>query len=92
MTWIDPWLVDYYNGRALDVHGNRIGKDRQFRGLAIDPDNPPVFESQAAYLNRHELLNASERKRSDFAPETYSPQQRPEPVRPSPSRPRLTVL
>jgi hypothetical protein len=45
--------------------------DRQFKGRAVDPENPPIFESQAAYLDRHELLTKSEKKRlkqSDWRP------------------------
>lgn len=40
---------------------------------AVDCDNPPRFESEAAYLNRLKLLLPGERKRikaRDFAPET----------------------
>ena len=29
---------------------------------AIDPADPPVFESQAAYLDRHKLLTEVERE------------------------------
>lgn len=39
---------------------------------AFDPGDPPLFESQAAYLDRHGLLRPAERKRlteADFAPE-----------------------
>jgi hypothetical protein len=38
----------------------------------IDPANPPIFESQATYLERYELLLPGERRRlrdSDFTPE-----------------------
>jgi hypothetical protein len=38
--------------------------------VGIDSDDPPTFESQAAYLKRHGLLFAGEEKRSDFEPET----------------------
>jgi hypothetical protein len=34
-----------------------------FRGIAIDPDDPPTFESQAAYLKRHGLFLAGEARR-----------------------------
>ena len=62
--WVDQWQVDYYNGRAKDIHGNPIGtkfKEGDFEGVAIDPKNPPVFESVAAYLKRHDLLTPAER-------------------------------
>jgi hypothetical protein len=36
----------------------------------IDEDDPPIFESQAAYLKRHGLLMAGEERRSDFASES----------------------
>jgi hypothetical protein len=37
--------------------------------VGLDEDNPPVFESQAAYLKRHGLLLAGEKRRADFEPE-----------------------
>jgi hypothetical protein len=40
-------------------------------GPAVDPHNPPVFESQATYLDRHGLLLPGERRRlgdEDFRP------------------------
>ena len=43
---------------------------RSFKGLAIDPDNPPVFESQAAYLERHKLLPDAEREALPVMPLT----------------------
>ena len=74
--FIDPWLVDYYNGRAVDVNGELIdpGDDEEggFAGRAIDPNDPPRYESQAAFLKRHGLLMSSEERRlkpKDFAPE-----------------------
>jgi hypothetical protein len=72
--WVDAWAVDYYNGRAVDVHGNPIGTqyhEGHFSGVAIDPDDPPAYESQAAYLARLDLLLPGERKRlteADFEP------------------------
>lgn len=42
-----------------------------FKGVAIDPNNPPTFESQAAYLKRHDLLQPGEMERltaADFEP------------------------
>jgi hypothetical protein len=33
------------------------------RGVAIDADDPPTFESQAAYLQRHGLLLTGEKRR-----------------------------
>ncbi|SRR6266851_258994 len=37
--------------------------------VGLDEDDPPVFESQAAYLKRHGLLLAGEERRCDFEPE-----------------------
>ena len=54
--WVQPWDVAYFNGRARDIHGQPIGTNYQegnFTGVAINPDDPPRFESQAAYLDRH---------------------------------------
>jgi hypothetical protein len=42
------------------------------QGPAVDPANPPIFESSATFLERHGLLVTSERKRlkpEDFEPE-----------------------
>lgn len=33
------------------------------KGAAIDPDDPPLYESQASYLERHGLFLPGERKR-----------------------------
>ena len=72
--WITRQQVDYYSGRAKDIHGQPIGteyKNRPFKGRAIDPHNPPIFESQAAYLKRHRLFLAGEERRltpADFEP------------------------
>jgi len=35
---------------------------RSFKGLAIGPDDPPVYESPAAYLDLHKLLTEEERE------------------------------
>ena len=43
-----------------------------FEGVAVDPEDPPSFESEAAYLNRHSLLLPGELKHlspADFEPE-----------------------
>jgi hypothetical protein len=36
---------------------------RSFKGVAIDPDDPPSFEPQATYLKRIGLLLPGESKR-----------------------------
>ena len=62
-SFVDQWFIDYYNGRAKDVHGDPIGteyKEGDFEGVAIDPGDPPRFESEAAYLQRHGFLTPAE--------------------------------
>lgn len=74
--FVSAWDEAYFNGRAKDIHGNPIGteyRNGQFKGRAIDPRDPPRYESQAAYLDRHGLLTESERRRltdAAFEPET----------------------
>jgi len=41
-------------------------------GMAVDPANPPLFESEATFLDRHDMFLPGERRRlteADFAPE-----------------------
>jgi len=62
--WISQFECDYYNGRALDIHGVKINvefKAGDFKGVPIDPDDPPTFEAEAVYLERHGLLTTAER-------------------------------
>lgn len=71
-TWVSKWDEDYYNGRAKDIHGNPIGteyREGDFTGQAIDPTDPPVFESEAAYLSRHNFLTEAEWKYLSKHPE-----------------------
>jgi hypothetical protein len=74
VDWIAPFDVLFYTGRAVDVDGDPIAPENlgnDFRGRAVDADDPPRFESEAAYLRRHGLLSASELRRlvaTDFAP------------------------
>ncbi len=78
--WVDQWQVDYYNGRAKDIHGEPIGTEYEeghFAGVAIDPEDPPRYESQATYLRRLGLLLPGELKRltpADFEPELVMPE------------------
>jgi hypothetical protein len=44
------------------------------RGIAVDFDNPPVFESQARYLQRHHLLTKAEQRHLKAHPELLEPQ------------------
>jgi len=76
MDWITKWEEDYYNGRAKDIHGNPIGtehKEGDFKGKAIDPEDPPRFESEAAYLERHGLLSPAELRYLEKHPELAEP-------------------
>jgi hypothetical protein len=54
-SWLTAELRAYYKGRI--------------RAPAYDPDDPPTYEAQASYLERHKLFLPGERARSDFTPE-----------------------
>ena len=77
-VWISQWQVNYCTGIAVDIHGGPIGNrfaSNGFNGVAIDPDDTPRFESQAAYLKRHGLFLAGEQRRlrkADWEPEAIS--------------------
>jgi len=77
--WVRPWEVAYYTGTARDVEGRLIGQEfagRDFRGVAIDPADPPRYESQAAFLDRLGLLSPAERRAlpaDAFEPEVVIP-------------------
>lgn len=65
-SFVSKFLVDYYNGRARDVHGTPIVSgyaDGHFPHEPYDPDDPPRFEPEADYLDRHDLLTALEREK-----------------------------
>jgi hypothetical protein len=74
--WITPAQVKYYSGIAVDINGAHIGGElRPFKGVAIEPDDRPIFESQAAYLKRHGLFLAGEERRlkkTDWQAESVS--------------------
>ena len=68
VAWLSLDLAEYYRS-----------KWPPFLWAPIDEIDPPVFESQAAYLDRHALLTVVERrtlKPSDFDPERLT--RRPE--------------
>ena len=75
-SWVSRCEVDYYGGR--------------FAGVPIDPLNPPAFEAQAAYLDRHDLLLPGEKKRlrkCDWRPEIIKPEDdETGPTHPAPRR------
>ena len=74
-AWVSVFDEAFYNGKAADIFGQRIGLDYRegdFRGVAPRGDDPPTFESQATFLDRHSLFLAGERDRlpaEAFAPE-----------------------
>jgi hypothetical protein len=57
-------------GNAVSPVNLSYGIPDVWRG--IDDNDPPIFESQAAYLNRHGLFLAGEERRADFEPEAIS--------------------
>ena len=60
-NWVLPCYVRWYPSKDLKV---------------IDPNDPPVFETQASYLDRYNLLNDGERvylPGDDFEPVRYVP-------------------
>ena len=77
-SFVEPWSVEHYNGRAKDIHGNPVGEEYDeghFTGKAIDPSDPPVYEARASYLLRHALFIDGERERlpaDAFDPETVT--------------------
>jgi hypothetical protein len=57
---------------ASDVEWHRE-EGEEFAGVPLDPKDPPAYESQATYLDRHDLLIPAERRRlgkKAFEPET----------------------
>jgi hypothetical protein len=75
VDWVEKWMVKYYSGTAVNIRGEPIGDlypTDAFKGVAIDPNDPPRFESQAAYLKRLGLFLAGEERRlrkADWEPE-----------------------
>ena len=65
--------VDWITRREVAFYSGLPRRESPFLGVAIDADDPPMFESAAAYLQRHGLLLAGERRRLkpvDFEPES----------------------
>lgn len=76
-TWVTNSDEEYYNGRATGDDGELIEtkyKDGDFDGKAIDSEDPPVFESQAGYLKRHDLLFPAEFRWLEKHPEALDPE------------------
>lgn len=64
-SWVEAQQADYYNGRCENIHGEPIGTEYEeghFEGLPVDPDDPPVYETEASYLKRHGLLTEEEKR------------------------------
>jgi len=57
MGWVHELSFGLPDRWALPIHIERYG-----RGEVFDPNDPPIFESEAAFLERHNLLSALERK------------------------------
>ncbi|WP_153005451.1 hypothetical protein [Aureimonas ureilytica] len=60
MHEVSAYVARYAFG--LPVDWLRQASDQGSAGLPIDPESPPLFETQAAYLDRHGLLTAAERR------------------------------
>jgi hypothetical protein len=83
-NWVTQTEVDYYNGRSVDINGNPTNekwppgsghyKKGDLKKVAIDENDPPVFESQAAFLQRHDLLTATELKFLKKNPQLLEPE------------------
>jgi len=64
-SWVNQFQADYYNGRARDIHGNLIKNEYHeghFQGVAISEEDPPTYEGQSVYLERHGLLTEAEKQ------------------------------
>jgi hypothetical protein len=62
--WVEPWMHRYFNGQFRTVKGKLV-KSRfhpgDFPHPPVSPTDPPRYESEAAFLDRHKLLTAAER-------------------------------
>jgi hypothetical protein len=75
--WVSKFDENYYNGRMVDIHGKIIPtkyKEGDFQGVAIDSEDPPTFESEAAYLDRYGLLSETEKRWLEKHPELMGPE------------------
>jgi hypothetical protein len=75
-AFIDQSDVDYYNREGLFAHvAPNPNSTGPFKGVAIDSEDPPKYESEASYLDRHGLFLPGEKKqlkKADFEPETLA--------------------
>jgi hypothetical protein len=65
-----------WRDRPRDPHGayfdpGAFGLPTTWEPESFDPSDPPLFESEAAYLERHALLAAGERRR--LGPDAFTP-------------------
>jgi hypothetical protein len=56
------------------VPAYQFGFPQHWDSKTLDPDDPLIFESQTAYLIRHELLSAQEKKYLASHPELMEPE------------------
>jgi hypothetical protein len=75
-SFIDESDVSYFNrtGAFKDAAPNP-NKSGPFQGVAVDPDEPPTYESEASYLDRLGLFLPGEKRRlkaTDFEPHVVS--------------------
>jgi hypothetical protein len=79
--WFTQWESDFYNGRTRDIHGKKIEKwpsgyyeEGDHPGTPISAEDPPTFESETAYLQRHGLLTPAEVRHLAAHPELLAPE------------------
>lgn len=78
LCWITTEDVARYTGKVKVRHGHPVEWDypgKTFKGVAIDPNDPPLYEAQATYLDRHGLLLPGEAERltkADYEPTRVS--------------------
>lgn len=80
-SWVTKFEEDYYTGRVKDTQKGKnfsiVGRnddEGDFKGKAIDPDDPPLYESEAVFLDRHDLLSPQEKKYLASHPELMEPE------------------
>jgi hypothetical protein len=62
---------DWLEQSTVDCYRNHLKPPIHIAELAYDPDDPPIYESEPAYLRRHNLLLPGELRRlkaADFEP------------------------
>lgn len=82
-SWVTKFDEEYYNGRGKDKDGKPLDysshwekdyKEGYFAGVAIDPNDPPIYESVAVYLKRLKLLSIKEKAYLKIHPELLKPE------------------